>query len=199
MKKERKRRRKEGRKKGSVQVVLPGFRTSVPWRCLQEWPCWIVVVRRSFQQALADSYFNLLLVLSFPPEATPARHSPLPRHQTGYPVISTLLNPTRGRLSTLISLTRRQQWHPADHLEFHTCCLSSSPALLAAPPGALLLVPPHLPDLQLCPRGQALDFSLKKKKKYFIYLFTWLSQVLVEACGIFVTACRIFSWGMWDL
>ena len=52
------------------------------------------------------------------------------------------------------------------------------------------------------------------KKNFYIYLFIWLSQVLVVACGIFITMCGIFvlahriffscsTWdlccGMWDL
>ena len=36
-------------------------------------------------------------------------------------------------------------------------------------------------------------------KQYFIYLFIWLQQVLVVACGIFSCSLQTLSCGMWDL
>jgi len=34
---------------------------------------------------------------------------------------------------------------------------------------------------------------------YLVYLFMWLHQVLVVACGIFTCSVQTLSCGMWDL
>ena len=44
-----------------------------------------------------------------------------------------------------------------------------------------------------------LIINLLKNLFIFIYLFIWLHQVLVAACGIFLATCGIFNCGMWTL